>query len=130
MAFFQPDNIYKNKTHVTDDLLKEEFYTMEGYQDITLDDQPCRIKLDDKVYAKKIQRKDGSYRLSIRTAVDGKLFNPMSIYGEEKSNDLLNNVCKSNDRFKTVNAKTFTWYMQFLKTKNMSYLYNAEREAE
>ena len=83
-----------------------------------------------KVYAKKIQRKDGSYKLSIRTGTDGKLYNPMSIYGKEKASTLLDNVCKSNDKFKTVNEKTFTWYTQFLKTKNMAHLYNAEREAE
>ena len=94
------------------------------------DGKKINKKLDDKVYAKKIQRKDGSYKLSIRTGADGKLYNPMSIYGKEKSSTLLDNVCKSNDKFKTVNEKTFTWYTQFLKTKNMAHLYNAEREAE
>lgn len=130
MAFFQPDSIYQNETSVEEDLLKQQYYTLIGDQDIILDEQPCRKKLDDKVYAKKIQRKDGSYKLSIRTGTDGKLYNPMSIYGKEKASTLLDNVCKSNDKFKTVNEKTFTWYTQFLKTKNMAHLYNAEREAE
>jgi len=131
MDFFQPDNIYKHENSVEDNLLTNEYYTMIGEQDLILDGQPYRNVLDEKVYAKKTQKKDGSYKLSIRTGADGKLYNPIHIYGKEKSNTFLDNVCKSsNDKFKTVNTKTFTWYTQFLTTKNMACLYNAEREAE
>ena len=130
MALFQPNNIYKDQNDVKEDLLQQEFFTIAGNEEFTLQDSPRRHKEDDSVYAKRIQRKDGTYRLSIRTATDGKLYNPMSIYGEEKKTTLLDNICKSNEKFKTVNPKTFDLYIQFLSSKNLAYLFNAEREAE
>ena len=36
----------------------------------------------------------------------------------------------SDEKFRTVNPKTFGLYLQFLSSKNLAYLYNAEREAE
>tara|TARA_B100000085_G_C18548217_1_gene514770 strand:+ start:176 stop:568 length:393 start_codon:yes stop_codon:yes gene_type:complete len=130
MALYKPSNIYKDQGDVKEDLLQQEFFTLSGDEEFTLQDTPRRHKEDPQVYAKRIQRKDGTYRLSIRTSSDGKLYNPMSIYGEEKKSTLLDNICKSNDKFRTVNPKAFDLYVQFLSSKNLAYLYNAEREAE
>tara|TARA_Y100000004_G_scaffold158555_1_gene184911 strand:+ start:83 stop:475 length:393 start_codon:yes stop_codon:yes gene_type:complete len=130
MALYKPNNIYKTEDNLNEDLLQQEFFTLSGDEEFVLQETPRRHKADDQVYAKRIQRKDGTYKLSIRTASDGKLYNPMSIYGEEKKSTLLDNVCKSNEKFRTVNPKTFDLYVQFLSSKNLAYLYNAEREAE
>ena len=130
MALYKPNNIFKSSGDVKEDLLQQEFFTLSGNEEFTLQDTPRRHKADDGVYAKRIQKKDGTFKLSIRTSTDGKLYNPMSIYGEEKKSTLLDNVCKSNEKFRTVSPKTFDLYIQFLTSKNLAYLYNAEREAE
>ena len=130
MALYKPDNLYKSQSDVKEDLLQQEFFTLSGNEEFILQDTPRRHKIDDGVYAKRIQKKDGTFKLSIRTSTDGKLYNPMSIYGEEKKSTLLDNVCKSNEKFRTVSPKTFDLYIQFLTSKNLAYLYNAEREAE
>ena len=130
MEFYQPNNIYKEQTNISDDLLKTEFYTLSGQEDVLIDGVPAISKEDNRVYAKKIQKKDGSFKCMIRTSSNGKLFNPVSIIGEEKQNGFLDRVCKSNERFRTVNEKVFNFYLQFLTSKNLAFFYNAEREAE
>jgi hypothetical protein len=59
-----------------------------------------------------------------------KLFNPVSIYGVEKDKNFLDRICRSNSKFKEVNHKVFDLYVKFLQSKNISWLNNAEREAE
>ena len=131
MAFYQQtDNIYKREANINDEDLTSVFYTLSGQEDSIVDDKPVKATENDEVYAKLLQKKDGSYKHMIRTSADGRLYNPMSIYGQEKTNDFLDRVCKSNDKFKTVNEKSFNWYIQFLTTKNLAWFHNAEREIE
>lgn len=131
MAFFQQqDNIYKREMNINDEDLTSVFYTLSGQEDEIIDDRPIKSTESEEVYAKVLQKKDGTYKHMIRTSADGKLYNPMSIYGQEKTNDFLDRICKSNDKFKTVNEKAFNWYVQFLTTKNLSWFHNAEREIE
>ena len=40
------------------------------------------------------------------------------------------NTNESNEKFKEVSEKTLNLYVKFLQTKNISWLTNAEREAE
>lgn len=131
MSFFQPNNIYKSQTNsITEDNLKIEYFTCLGKEDYLENSVPYKKKDGPEVYAKKIEKQDGSIKYSIKTESNGKLFNPISMYGIEKNNTFLDRVCKSNDRFKTVNAKAFEWYIKFLSTKTIGWLYNAEREME
>lgn len=109
-----------------------EFYSSMGSHDY-LDTNNCpRItqENDKRVLAKKIIREDGSIKYSIKLTNSGKMQNPISMYGIEKDNSFLDRVCRSNDRFKEVNYKVFDLYVNFLKTKNIAWLHNAEREAE
>lgn len=130
MDFYQPNSIYKSNASIEQDSLKLELFTLSGQEELIVDNTPMRTKEDDKVYAKKIQKKDGSFKYMIKTSKDGKLFNPVSIYGEEKPNTFLDSVCKSNEKFRTVSEKTFQWYIKFLTTKKENWLIHAEREAE
>lgn len=130
MDFYQPHSIYKDNNDVKEDLLKTEYYTLIGQEEATINEFPARIKDDNKVYAKKIQKKDGSYKLMVKTSSNGKLYNPVAIIGQEKENAFLDRVCKSNEKFRTVNQKVFDLYLQFLNSKNLAFFYNAEREAE
>lgn len=109
-----------------------EFYSAIGSHDyLDTNNYPRITKENDKrVLAKKIIREDGSIKYSIKLTNSGKMQNPISMYGVEKDNSFLDRVCRSNDRFKEVNYKVFDLYINFLKTKNIAWLHNAEREAE
>ncbi|NBX98670.1 hypothetical protein EB118_23885 [bacterium] len=109
-----------------------EFYTLVGLEDfVDLNNNPRLNKeTDDNIFAKKTVRADSSVRYSVRLSKDGKIYNPMSIYGQETSSAFLDRVCRASGKFKDVNYKTFDLYVNFLKTKNVAWLHNAEREAE
>ena len=70
------------------------------------------------------------YKYVIKLSNNGKLYNPISVLGEEKTFTFLDKICRSNNRFKTVNEKAFNWYIQFLRSKNLAWFYNAEREMD
>jgi hypothetical protein len=109
-----------------------EFYTLVGLEDfVDLNNNPRLNKeTDDNIFAKKTVRADSSIRYSVRLSKDGKIYNPMSIYGQETNSTFLDRVCRASGKFKDVNYKTFDLYVNFLKTKNVAWLHNAEREAE
>lgn len=126
------DFIYSSKTNKPS--VKEEqnlYFSLKDYADFIDDDNNPRINNEnsDKVLAKKILRNDGSYRLHIKLDNNGKLYNPISIYGETKQSSFLDRVCRSQNKFKEVNDKAFNMYLSFLKTKNIAWFNNAEREA-
>jgi hypothetical protein len=108
----------------------QEYYTIIGQQDFVDNNGYPRIETDssNKIVAKKIIKTDGKTRYAIKIGVNNKLINPVSIYGEEKQSSFLDSVCRASNKFIDVNPKTFELYLNFLKTKNTSWLYNAERE--
>lgn len=127
MSIFSSNNVFSKKD-VAEDI---KLYTIIGEEDDIDDGIPIRNTDDDKVYAKKVQRADASFKYLIRLDPTAKLFNPLSIYDEtdkRQITEFLNSVCRTNKRFKEVNFKTFELYLKFLSTKNTSWLYNAERE--
>jgi hypothetical protein len=106
-----------------------EFYTILGLEENLDKDGNPRLSTENKsVCAKKLYRADGSYRFYIRLANNGSVYNPVSVYGEEKYNAFLDRVVRSGFKFKEVNHKVFGMYLNFLKTKNIAWLHNAERE--
>lgn len=123
--------IYEPKTS-TEALAGAEYYSVEGHHDYIDNNFNPRInnETDSRVLAKKIIRDDGSIKYSIKTDAGGKFQNPVSIYSQEKNINFLDRICRSSDRFKEVNFKTFNMYLTFLKTKNLAWLHNAERESE
>lgn len=129
-CFHQPHSIYKNEEDLHVSTSATDFFTLMGEEEFLADDYPRRYNEDAKVYAKKTQKRDGSFRFMIRTNNNGKFYDPTSVYGKEKHSSFLDRVCKSNDKFRSVNEKTFGWYLKFLRTKNTAWLHNAEREAD
>lgn len=123
--------IKKSKNEESTDSTNE-LYTIHGQHDFLDTEGNPRAHTDcDKVLAKKMLREDGTYKYIIKNDSSGRLYNPISIYGESKSRSetFLDKTCKDS-KFRTVNMKTFELYVNFLRTKNFSWLYNAEREAE
>ena len=108
------------------------YYCVIGSQDFIDEESFPRVNKEDdnRVLAKRIVRDDGSSRFSIKLTNSGKMQNPLSMYGIEKTNNFLDRVCRSDKKFKEVNQKVFNMYINFLKTKNIAWLNNAEREAE
>jgi len=105
--------VFKNRNK-TPEIEQEETFTSSEYPD--------------EILAKKILRSNNTYKYMIKKDTNGKLFNPISIYGQEQDKTFLDRVCRSNSKFIEVNQKTFDYYVQFLSTKNLAYLNNAERE--
>lgn len=114
----------------TRDSEENEYYSLVASGDFVDANKNTRVleKNIHKALAKKIVREDGSIRYLVKINNAGKLYNPVSIYGQEKTNTFLDKVCKTESKFRDVNAKAFDLYVNFLNTKNLSYLHNAERE--
>jgi hypothetical protein len=64
----------------------------------------------------------------LKIGLHGKVYNPMGLYSEGKSNKFLSKVGKQEYNFTKVNNKVFNMYLNFLRTKNLAWLNNAERE--
>ncbi len=58
----------------------------------------------------------------------GKLFNPIGMYSEGRKKQQMRHAGRPEWRLETTNEKIFTYYINFLKTKNLAWLNNAERE--
>lgn len=127
------DFIFKHKSDAIDEI-KTICYTVAGNEDILDENDNPLIENEsaslEKIFAKKTIRNGGQPRYSVRIDLNNKFFNPMSIYDDkiEKNSAFLDSVCRANNKFVDVNLKVFNMYLNFLKTKNMSWFYNAERE--
>ena len=64
----------------------------------------------------------------IKRGTDGRLFNPIGIFSEGTSTRQLKHAGKPMWDFKETRPEIFDLYINFLLTKNISYLKNAERE--
>lgn len=64
----------------------------------------------------------------IKVGAHGRIFNPIGMYSEGKQQKFLSKIGKNEFEFEKVNQKTFELYLNFLRTKNIAWLNNAERE--
>jgi hypothetical protein len=79
----------------------------------------------DEAYAKVVVSDDRN-RYYVKQGPNGKLFNPVGLYQEGNVNR--KRAGESQWKYREVNKKVFDLYTQFLKTKNVAWLTNAERE--
>lgn len=103
------------------------YYTLFGnHSNLDQENNPmCDNQKDSMAYTKQIND-DKQYYLKI--GLYGKLFNPIGLYSEGKQNKFLSKVGKQEYNFTRVNSKVFSMYLNFLRTKNLAWLNNAERE--
>lgn len=126
---YKPTHIFSKQT--SDNAESVELYTILGAEDFLDENNSPKLKIEDKrTYAKKTTRIDGSIKYSIRMGADKKLYNPTSPIDTDNGSVFLDKVSRSNDKFRSVNKKTFDWYLKFLSSKNTAWLHNAEREAQ
>lgn len=89
---------------------------------------PRRETDDEFVLAKKTIRPDKSIKYQIKTDKHRKLINPNNIGYAESANKDIDRIKKNTNYFISVDYKTFNFYISFLKTSNISWLRQAERE--
>jgi hypothetical protein len=109
----------------------DEFYTIVGEHDYYDSDNNPRASEDcKKTLAKKLFNENKKPRYFIKINTAGSLHNPLSIVSQQKlAGNFLDKKCR-NPKFKSVSKKTFDMYINFLRTKNLSWLYNSNRECE
>lgn len=105
------------------------YYTLKGYEeDLDQDHNPVQTTENHQTQAKALPKLDGSYRYFIRITGDGKPFNMLSDHLNVRNPTLFKTVGKDQSQYKEVNYKVFSLYLNFLRTKNVSWLHNSERE--
>jgi hypothetical protein len=106
-----------------------KYYTVSGKEDFFDEDQMPRTKNEiNRTYAKHVISSNARSNYYIKLSLEHKFYNPLAVYGIEKTKSFLDNVVRYDGKFKSVSKKCFDLYLHFLKTKNLSYLYNSERE--
>ncbi len=106
----------------------EKLYCLLGQHDFIDEDNNPRLSDNTfKVLAKSVSG-EGSTRYFIKTGAYGRICNPIGMYTEGTENKFLSKIGKDEWTFKEVNSSVFDQYVSFLRTKNIAWLTNAERE--
>lgn len=123
----------ENDFHIIKDSIKEdkhvENYTILGSHDYIDDNHNPRSSIEtESTLAQKITYPSGNIKYFIKIGPYGKIYNPIGMYTEGTANKFLTKFGKKAWDFKSVNQKIFELYINFLRTKNIAWLNNAERE--
>jgi len=104
-----------------------EYYTIFGKHD-RLDDNgnPVVSPHSEEVLAKAIVGDKKTRWLKVGS--HGRIFNPIGMYSEGQQNKFTSRSGKNEYEFRKVNKRVFDMYVNFLRTKNLAWLNNAERE--
>ena len=113
----------KNKTN-----REVECFTVLGDQEYFDGYNRPRIDNEDTALAKSVSIDGGSPRYYIKVGTYGKIYNPIGLYSEGHSEKFLAKIGRKQFEYKEVNQKIFDMYINFLTTKNLAWLNNAERE--
>jgi hypothetical protein len=128
----EPDNYLftLDSQKQTQDLSSQdiEYYTMLGDHDFIDDNQRPRAKKEKSGVVAKQITKNTNKKLYIKIGTYGKIFNPMGMFSEGKNEKFLAKIGRKEFEFKEVNQKVFDMYLNFLSSKNLAWLNNAERE--
>ncbi|NBU33453.1 hypothetical protein EBZ38_14480 [bacterium] len=107
---------------------KETYYCVLGEHDyLDQDNNPRLTKETSKTLAKIIET-SLSTKFFIKVGTYGRIYNPIGMYSEGKESKFLAKIGKNEWVFKEVNKGIFDQYVTFLRTKNIAWLNNAERE--
>jgi hypothetical protein len=125
------DCIFVQNNHKATEQLNEtenEYYTILGDHDfIDSSNRPQAKEESKKVVAKRLSKNDKN-KFYIKVGTYGKIFNPIGLFSEGKNEKFIAKIGKKEFEFKEVNQKVFDLYLNFLSTKNIAWLNNAERE--
>lgn len=121
MDFFINNNISETSS--------VEYYTIFGKHE-ELDDlaNPLVINNIKDALAKKITLSNNKIKYWIKIGPNGRIYNPMGLFSEDRANKHIAKSGKNEWEFRQVNQKVFDLYLSFLRTKNIAWLHNAERQ--
>jgi hypothetical protein len=104
-----------------------QYYTLVGQEDFIDNENNPRIEKDDnRVLAKKTLQNKLKYLIKLDNA--GKFYNPLSPVSSIRPIKILQTISLYDNRFKEVNQTAFNMYLNFLRSKNIAWINNAERE--
>lgn len=122
MSEFEEFTVDRSK--VSSKVVEDKFYTVWGMEDYVDDDGNTRQEKEtQKTFAKTT---NGKYFIKI--GLDNRVYNPLGLFSEGRANKVLAKIGKNEFNFKRVNSKVFDLYVSFLRTKNIAWLNNANRE--
>jgi len=112
----------------------ETIYTITGKQEcLEKGKYPC-IKMDSET----AQESPDAFAMKItigqrtkyytKRGKHGRLYNPIGMFSEGMASKRLGHAGKLEWRFTEVSERVFNFYRDFLTTKNIAHLHNAERE--
>jgi hypothetical protein len=105
------------------------YYTLLGEHDfLDTDNKPRANEENNAVVAKSVQVDNKPLRYYIKVGTYGKIYNPIGLYSEGQNTKFLSKIGRKQFEFKEVNKQIFDLYVNFLATKNLAWLNNAERE--
>ena len=88
---------------------------------------PADARDNPHAHAMKIEGESG-VRFFVKQGAYGKLFNPLGLFSEGNESKRVRHAGRLAWRLREVTEKVFNFYVNFLRTKNLSYINNAERE--
>lgn len=107
----------------------EYFYTILGDHDFIDEQSKPRAKTENElVVAKCTQYGNNPKKYFVKVGAHGKLYNPIGLYSEGNNNKFMSKIGRKEWEFREVNQQIFDLYSNFLTTKNIAWLNNAERE--
>lgn len=120
----------------------DRFYCLAGSEDFVDDDGFPRVEENNisnimakVVFSKKpkhFEDSNKSYaRYYIKLDPNSKIFNPKKILSsieEKNSLSFVNSICKTEWEFREVTPQIFQKYITFLRTQNLSWLKDAQRD--
>jgi hypothetical protein len=120
-----------HQKNVEDTKREIEYFTILGDHEFLDRDNKPRAKTESKsVVAKSIQTDSYPKKYYIKVGTHGKIFNPIGLFSEGHNTKFLSKIGRKQWEFKEVNQKVFDMYINFLSTKNIAWLTNAERETQ
>jgi hypothetical protein len=103
-----------------------KYYTILGNHDYIDEEDKPRTE-ENKALARSITVNNRT-RYFIKIGAYGKIFNPIGLHSEGKENKFLSKIGRKEWDFKEVNMRVFDLYLNFLKSRNIAWLNNAQRE--
>lgn len=114
------------KNTTTKEQIITNHYTILGDHDYIEDEKP-RTNDESKALAKTITANNRT-RYFVKTGAYGKLYNPLGMFNEGKETKFLSKIGKNTFDFKEVNMRIFDLYVEFLRSRNIAWINNAQRE--
>lgn len=122
-------DIFKINQKQQQDTSTYQRFTLFGqHENLDGDGNPVTSKEKNTYAYVKTNKTTDKQNYFIKVGLYGKIYNPIGLYSEGKANKFLSKVGKNEYNFSKVNQRVFDMYLNFLRTKNIAWLNNAERE--